>query len=116
MTPNEQNVAKAQAKYGKNHWWESTDPRVIGYYQVNEPILIVQWPVFHEAIEALLGRDIQLFEFGVNIAGLRQEAQAAWGGTPYSEELRQQAERDAFGKLIARKGANNVIVKKVEEE
>lgn len=120
QTPEElaQKVADTKAKYGANHWWESDDPRTLGYYQLMQPIFLLDdFGRFHEALETLLGRGVQTFEMaGFNIASLQAEAQAAWDGTPYTADQRAVAQADAFQKLIERKGADRVIVVETDEE
>src|SRR5260221_8729714 len=66
-------------KYGDNHWWElDIDPRKMAYHQIKEPIMLVKFSDFHEAIELLLGRPVWTHEFGISYEKLVQEAERAW--------------------------------------
>jgi hypothetical protein len=67
-------------KYGENKWWLSTDLKTIGYYQLFEDVLVVDFSKFHEGIEKLLGRPIWTHEFGLNLNKVREDAQLAWDG------------------------------------
>jgi hypothetical protein len=67
-------------KYGDNKWWLSEDPKVIGYYQLFEEILVVNFSKLHEGVEKLLDRPVWSHEFGLNIYKLREDAQLAWEG------------------------------------
>jgi len=67
-------------KYGDNKWWLSEDPKVIGYYQLFEEILVVNFSKLHEGVEKLLDRPVWTHEFGLNIYKLREDAQLAWEG------------------------------------
>lgn len=40
-------------KFGDNRWWTSKDKRVLGYYQLMNPRLLVSFDKFHEALEFL---------------------------------------------------------------
>ena len=106
----EQAIRDTKAMYGDNHWWESDDLRTIGYYQLETKILLVPFARFHEGLELLLGRGVQTFELGVNYEGIKQEAQAAWEGRPYSDKMREAEENKALDALIERKGKDKVIV------
>ena len=66
--------------YGDNKWWLSEDPKVIGYHQLFEEVLLVSFSKFHEGIEKLLGRPIWTHEFGLNLNKVREDAQLAWDG------------------------------------
>lgn len=48
---------EAMTKYGDNHWWElDADPRALAYYQMHEPILLVEnFSRFRAAVSLLLG-------------------------------------------------------------
>ena len=72
---------KAMKNYGDNHWWESDDQKVIAYYQLFEPILIVRWNVFHDAVEKLLGHSVYTHEFAVSLPRLQEEAQKAFNAS-----------------------------------
>jgi hypothetical protein len=58
-----ENIKKTKAKYGKNHWWASKDPKELFWGQINEPILIIDFGKFHEAAEKALGRPVWSHEF-----------------------------------------------------
>lgn len=69
---------KAMAKYADNHWWETTDLRTLGYWQLKEDFLLCDFSRFHEGVETLLNRPVFTHEFGINRTGLLQEAERAW--------------------------------------
>lgn len=73
-------------KFADNRWWTSEDKRVLGYYQLMNPILLVSFDKFHEALEFLLGRPVWTHEMGLNYEGLKAEAERAFKGTQDSEE------------------------------
>lgn len=116
----EERLQATRAKYGDNHWWVSDDPHVLAYFQINEPILCIDGAApfqrFYAAIERLLGRPVQTFEFGLNIEGLRAEAEAAYHGTPYGDEDKGAAIRDSLERLIALKGQDHVIAVSVSKD
>jgi len=66
--------------YGDNKWWLSEDPKVIGYHQLFEEVLLVSFSKFHEGIEKLLGRPVWTHEFGINMDNIKRDAQLAWEG------------------------------------
>lgn len=75
----QQKCLTVMEKYGNNKWWlPDVDPRKYAYYQIQEPILLGNFPHFHEALELLLGRPVFTHELGINSQGLVQEAQRAW--------------------------------------
>lgn len=76
---NQRRCLETMEKYDDNHWWEpDVDPRKCAYYQIKEPIQLVAFSHFHEAIELLLGRPVYTHEFALNAEGLKQEAERAW--------------------------------------
>ncbi|SRR6266567_5087366 len=78
---NQQACLQAMQKYGSNHWWEpGVDPRDLAYYQLKEPIMLVEFARFHEAVELLLGRPVWTHEFGgMGIKRLIREAEEKYG-------------------------------------
>jgi len=66
------------AKYGDNHWWESNNKYAIGYYQLNEPYLVVPFDKFHEGLEAIVGRPVYTHELALNVDELKETAQRRW--------------------------------------
>ena len=67
-------VAETKQKYGDNHWWESEDPAVLFWGQINEPILIISFGEFQEATEKALKRPVFTHEF-VDPESLKAEFQ-----------------------------------------
>lgn len=65
---------------GDNYWWISEDKKVLGYYQLMNPILLIDFERFHEALEFLLGRPVWTHEIGLNYEGLKEEAERAFNG------------------------------------
>lgn len=98
---NQQKWDETAAKYGDNRWWESNDPRTRAYHQINEPIQMYGFDRFYQDFEALLGRPVWTHEFALCHDELRQEAEAAWKGTPYSVEGKQMAIQDGMDALNA---------------
>lgn len=70
------NLLSAMEKYGDNHWWESDDLNVLGYYQMNEHICIIDFSKFHESIEHLLGHPVWTHEFAFRWDELAVEAKS----------------------------------------
>ena len=69
-------IIETREKYGDNKWWECEDLRVVGYYQLNESILITHsFSEFHEGVEKLLGHPVWTHEFGCSLPRLREEAE-----------------------------------------
>lgn len=83
-------------KFGDNRWWNSEDKRVLGYYQLMNPILLVSFDKFHEALEFLLGRPVWTHEMGLNYDGLKAEAERAFKGTQDSEEQKAESIKKSF--------------------
>jgi hypothetical protein len=65
----------AMMKYGDNHWWENKDERVLAYFQVNEPVLIIPWDVFERGLQNLLGRKVENREYAYEVSKLKMEAE-----------------------------------------
>lgn len=58
-------IRKIKNKYGKNKWWESTDPAVIVLNQFYEDKLLVSnLGIYHGNLEILLDRPVYIAEFG----------------------------------------------------
>lgn len=110
-----QRAMQAMARYGENQWWKSDDARTLAYYQLNEDTLLIPFSRFHGALENLLGREVQTFEFAVNIEGLRAEAKAAYDGIPYSAEGQSHAMRQSWDRLVEMRGRENIIVIREDE-
>ena len=88
---NQQKCLAVMDKYEDNHWWEpDIDPRKMAYYQMLEPIMLVKFSDFHEAIALLLGRSVWTHEFGIAHDKLVQEAERAW---KYQVAVTSDAER-----------------------
>jgi hypothetical protein len=97
---NKLKVLEVLDSYGDNKWWLSEDLRVLAYYQIMEPVLVTDFAKFHEGLEKLLGRPVWTHELGVNIQGLRNEAEKAWNGIEVSDEDKQRAINIGFNKLF----------------
>ncbi|MEM1577992.1 MAG: hypothetical protein QXM27_03220 [Candidatus Pacearchaeota archaeon] len=93
----------AMKRYGNNHWWESTDLATIAYYQLFEDVLLVDFSLFHEGLEKLLGRPVYTHELALNIEGLREEAKLAIKryekGIGTSDEYKEEAVRRSIKML-----------------
>ena len=86
-------------KFGDNRWWTSEDKKVLGYYQLMNPILLVPFDKFHEALEFLLGRPVWTHEMGLNYEGLKAEAERAFNGTQDSDEQKAESIKKSFEQL-----------------
>lgn len=86
-------------EFGDNRWWLSDDKRVLGYYQLMNPILLVSFDKFHEALEFLLGRPVWTHEMGLNYEGLKAEAERAFKGAQDSEEQKAESIKKSFEQL-----------------
>ena len=85
--------------FGDNHWWTSKDKKILGYYQLMNPILLIPFDKFHEALEFLLGRSVWTHEMGLNYEGLKAEAERAFKGTQDSEEQKAESIKKSFKQL-----------------
>ena len=83
-------------KFENNRWWTSEDKRVLGYYQLMNPLLLVPFDKFREALETLLGRPVWTHEMalGPSYEGLKAEAERAFKG-----EQKAQARMNSFEQL-----------------
>ena len=86
-------------RFDNNHWWTSKDKKVLGYYQLMNPILLVPFDKFHEALEFLLGRPVWTHEMGLNYEGLKAEAERAFNGTQDSDEQKAESIKKSFEQL-----------------
>ena len=86
-------------KFGDNRWWLSEDKRVLGYYQLMNPRLLVSFDKFHEALEFLLGRPVWTHEMGLNYEVLKAEAERAFKGEQDSEEQKAESIKKSFEQL-----------------
>jgi len=109
-------VAKAKAKYTVAWWEPDHDPKEMAYYQLNEPILLVNFGDFHVALEKLLGRSIWSHEFAVCLTELREEARRTRMGKPYSAQEKAQAIELGMQRLQERLGGNVVTVENTPED
>ena len=90
---------KQMEKFGDNRWWTSEDKKVLGYYQLMNPILLVPFDKFHEALDFLLGRPVWTHEMGLNYEGLKAEAERAFNGTQDSDEQKAESIKKSFEQL-----------------
>lgn len=97
------NMHESMKKYGDNHWWESEDKAMIGFYQLNENRLIVPFSVFQKGLEKLLDRPVLNSEMGINRNGLVREADEAinlyLSGVKHSDEYRQEKIKESMDML-----------------
>lgn len=87
-------------KFEDNHWWTSEDMKTLGYYQLLNPLLLVPFDKFHEAIEILLDRPVFTHEFGLNYDGLKSEAEKAFSGNQVSQEEKKKAIENSINCLV----------------
>ncbi len=71
-------LAAARATYGDNHWWESTDPLVLAYHQIHEPVLCMDWSVFHAAVEEVVEHPVWTHQFVTDHVELENEIDQRW--------------------------------------
>jgi hypothetical protein len=57
----------------RSEFWKSWSKREIATLQLWEDRLCVPFPVFHEALEAALGRPVFIYELAANRDGLKRE-------------------------------------------
>lgn len=86
-------------KAGENQWWLSEDPRVLGYYQLNNSRLLIDWGKFVDSLTELLGRSVATHEFACQKAELEAEAERAFRGKRDSEEMRKETIKKSIDKL-----------------
>ena len=86
-------------EFGDNRWWLSNDKRVLGYYQLMNPFLLVSFDKFHEALEFLLGRPVWTHEIALNHEGLEAEAERAFKGAQDSEEQKAESIKKSVEQL-----------------
>lgn len=55
-------VEHAKRKY-LGEWWRSCDPYTLASMQLREPVLLIPFSRFHEAVELVLGREVRVEEF-----------------------------------------------------
>ena len=85
--------------FGDNRWWTSKDKKILGYYQLITPIMLVSFDKFHESLEFLLGRPVWTHEMALNYEGLKAEGERAFKGTPDSEEQKSESIKKSFEQL-----------------
>ncbi len=86
-------------KYGDNRWWLSEDKNVLGYYQLKESLLLVDWHRFVGAVSSLLGRSVYTHDF-YDIKALRSEAERAFNGMQDSEEKKAETIKKSLESVI----------------
>jgi hypothetical protein len=104
--------------YGDNRWWLSDDVRIIGYWQLNEPFLVVPFSKFHEGIEKLIGRPVWTHEFAMNLDGLKNEAANAILGVERTEAEVAEAIDAAMDRLFeyAKAHGKTILTLETKEE
>ena len=95
-------MRQAASQYDER-WWESNDPVIVAMYQLYEPILMVDFDVFHGGLEKLLGRPVFTHELGMNVEELKKEARLGMErvskGVETSEAYKAEAVRKSFAML-----------------
>ncbi len=98
-----ENIFNTMKKYEDNHWWNLEDKAMIGYYQLMEGTLVVNFRDFHEGLGKLLDRPVWTHEMGLNWEGLKEEAQEAMGlyiaGIKHSDEYRQEKTKESINMI-----------------
>lgn len=62
VQPDDFIIERARGKY-VYAWWLTDDPYLLADCQLKEPVLLVEFGRLREAVELVLGRDVQPFEF-----------------------------------------------------
>jgi hypothetical protein len=110
---NEVRVNEAKAKYGDNHWWESDDLLTVAYYQMNEPILLIDFSKFHESVEFAIGSPVWTHQFGTMYDALKAMVDQAWekrnsGGISRTDK--QDNEMEVLHELVNFASKENVTI------
>ena len=96
-------IFETMKKYEGNFWWESNDLAMIGFYQLMEERMIVNFSKFHEGLEKLLDRPVWTHEMGLNYEGLKKEATQAielyLSGIKHSDEYRNEKTKESIQML-----------------
>jgi hypothetical protein len=96
-------VKATKAKYGSLHWWEpGFDPLEMAWYQLNEPVLLVDFGRFQLALDRLLGRPVWVHELAVCLEELRAEAARVRAGNPLTDEEKAAAIMLGLRRLMER--------------
>lgn len=80
------NCLEKMDEFGENHWWESTNPNIRGYYQLNCKTLLISFDDFHKSLEYLLDRPVWTYEFAINYDEIKKEAERAFKAREVSKE------------------------------
>lgn len=75
----------ALALYHSN-WWIGREPRYVAAFQLTVRLLCMPFDLFHEALEAALGRPVWTHEMGANWGGLLDELRGD-GPVPRMEDI-----------------------------
>ena len=76
-------------KYGDNKWWRSEDSVEVARYQLFESRLLVDFSLFREGLEQLLGRPVYTHELGLAVDEIKAEAKEAIKKLEKGESLEQ---------------------------
>ena len=103
----------AMKKYDTS-WWESKDPVEVARYQTFEPTLLVDMNLYWSGVEKIVGRDVYLHEFGLNMEGLKNEVREGLARMEKEETLDDRVatkrELQGIGTLTARKSSVGAIL------
>lgn len=64
----------------ESHWWEYKSDEEIVWFQLLTRRIIMPLSLFHQKLEAVLGRAVFTHEFALNYTGLINELRGAWKG------------------------------------
>lgn len=68
------NLTKEQAiSLYESKFWEDMTYRQRAEFQITEERLCMPFDIFHEAVEKTLNRPVFIYEFGLNLGGLKNE-------------------------------------------
>ncbi|MBQ9267742.1 MAG: hypothetical protein IJ217_05675 [Clostridia bacterium] len=77
INPNkEERYLKTMAKYEED-WWNSSDPKKIAKFQLDEPVLLVRLAVLQDALEKVLRRAVSCSELHSSNEALKAEVATA---------------------------------------
>ena len=102
----EKNLAEAQAKYGENRWWLSSDPIEYVKHQIEEPILMSPLENYQSALTKVLGRDVWDIDMLMSYSRLQEEARSVLEmkarGEERSEKDKMNASAATLGDFLSK--------------
>jgi len=116
-------ATKVEKKYGANRWWESNDPVIILKHQIDEPFLVISFPVYVDMLGKFLETPISSLDFAYGKKEIYEEVRMALKrkelGIKQSEEHKEAAIRNCstrIERIIQEELPGNVMILDVTEE